>query len=260
MSARFTTGPFRICRPASMAALAISTLCVCPNELTGQSTPPWADSLYALLNADLARVVADQQRYFASHQTYASDLTSLGCETSPGVTLGIVVSPTAFSLAATHGALGLEYGCAVYQGDIAPPTYPARPSGPGKIACTTGAPPVPQALIPPPVPEGPVYVPHDVAPTIRNPEELRSSLVRMYPRDLRENWIGGTAELALFVCDRGTVQQVVLARSSGHDRLDQVAISVAQTIMFRPAEKDGAPVGVWVTVPITFQAKDQRIR
>jgi protein TonB len=78
---------------------------------------------------------------------------------------------------------------------------------------------------------------------------------RRYPARLRNDWIGGTAEVALYVCDQGTVRAAVLRKSSGHQALDEAALDVVQTMAFKPAKHKGSPVGVWVTVPVTFKPR-----
>ena len=102
----------------------------------------------------------------------------------------------------------------------------------------------------------PVYIPHDEAPHMKNPTRFLKDLERMYPRDLRARWVEGTVQISLFVCDQGTVQKAVLASTSGEDRLDEVALLVAENAIFDPAIKDGDPVGVWVTIPVTFRVRD----
>ena len=221
--------------------------------LAGQDRPVWADSIYALIEADLERVLADQERYFSENQSYATDLGTLGCETSRGVTIGVAASPAGFSAVAYHEALGNEFGCAVYLGEIDRPSFPLEPKTPGQLACTHGAPAFPLPVSAPDLSAGPVFIPYDEAPHLQNAPQVRRAMERKYPPSLSNKWIGGTAEVSLFVCDQGTVRAAILAKSSGYPALDDAALTVAQSMAFEPAKYQGSPVGVWVTYPITFK-------
>ena len=206
-----------------------------------------------MVEADLQRVLADQEDFFAENQSYAIDLGTLGCETSRGVTIGVVVSDAGFSAVAMHEALGTEFGCTIYLGDIDPPYYPLEPGTPGELACTPGAPPVPKPVTAVDLAAGPTFTPYDVPPTLQNVKEVQEAMKRRYPARLRNDWIGGTAEVSLFICDLGTVRAAVLAKSSGHPSLDEAALAVVSSMAFEPAKNEGHPVGVWVTYPITFK-------
>lgn len=237
--------------PLLLAACFLSGMSVEP--LAAQDRPVWADSAYALIEADLQRIIADQEAYFSKHQSYASDLGTLGCESSRGVTIGVAASQDGFSAVAFHEALGTTFGCAVYMGQTAPPNFPLEPKVPGQLACTPGAPPYPQPATTPDLSAGPTFTPYDVPPELQNAKVVRAAMEDRYPADLKNDWKGGTAEVALYVCDRGTVRAAVLRKSSGHEELDAAALSVAQTMAFEPAKHKGNSVGVWVTYPITFK-------
>jgi TonB family protein len=218
-----------------------------------QDRPAWADSIYALIEADLQRIMADQEAYFSKHQSYASDLGTLGCESSQGVTIGVAASRDGFSAVAFHEALGTTFGCSVYMGEIEPPHLPLEPRGPGQLVCTPGAPPFPQPVSSPDLSAGPTFTPYDMPPELQNARRVQAAMERRYPARLRNDWIGGTTEVSLYVCDQGTVRAAVLRKSSGHPALDEAALEVVQTMAFKPAELKGSPVGVWVTVPVTFK-------
>ena len=242
-------------RPAGVLLffLACALGGVTGGQLAAQDRPVWADSIYAVVEADLQRVLADQEDFIAENQSYAIDLGTLGCETSRGVTIGVVASTAGFSAVAMHEALGTEYGCTVYLGDIDPPYYPLEPGRPGELACTPGAPPVPKPVTAVDLAAGPTFTPYDVPPALQNAKEVQEAMKRRYPARLKNDWIGGTAEVSLFICDRGTVRAAVLAKSSGHPSLDEAALAVVSSMAFEPAENQGQPVGVWVRYPITFK-------
>lgn len=223
-----------------------------PPTALSQGIPAWADSAYALIQADLSRMLADQQTYFSAHGKYATDLQTLGCQSSAGVTMGINARAGGFSAAATHQALGATKGCAVYLGDVEVPTFPLSPDQPGRILCTQGSPAEPLADLRAEQDASPVSTPYDVPPSVRNPAFLLQAMERRYPPVLRDNGVGGTVQVKLHICDRGTVLAAVLEESSGYELLDNAALKVANAIRFTPARYEGSPVDVWVTLPITF--------
>jgi TonB family protein len=87
-----------------------------------------------------------------------------------------------------------------------------------------------------------------------NPAEVQSALARAWPPLLRDAGIGGVAMLWFFIDENGRVLRAQLAASSGRTELDQAALSVAGTARFRPIVRDGAPVQVWVELPVIFGA------
>lgn len=103
-------------------------------------------------------------------------------------------------------------------------------------------------------PEGPVLMPFTTAPRATNVAEVRRALEEAYPRLLRDAGIGGVVEVWLFIDTEGRVQEVRVARTSGHPRLDQAALDVAPTYRFTPAMNRDEVVPVWVSIPIRFEA------
>ena len=247
--------------PLSNLRLATASLLLAPcflgglavEPVTAQDRPAWADAMYALIQSDLNRLVADQEAFFAKHQSYASDLATLGCESSRGVTIGVAISESGYSAVGLHEALGTSFGCAVYLGEIDRPSVPVEPTVPGQLACTSGAPPAPLPVTAVDLAAGPVFTPYDVPPELQNGNTVRAVMEDRYPARLKNTWKGGTAEVAIYVCDRGTVRATVLRKSSGYEALDQAALEVAEIMAFQPAKYSGNPVGVWVTYPITFR-------
>lgn len=53
----------------------------------------------------------------------------------------------------------------------------------------------------------------------------------------------------------GTVGEVTLAQSSGHDVLDKAALQTIKSWRFTPGKQDGKSVVMWVQVPITFRLR-----
>jgi TonB family protein len=98
----------------------------------------------------------------------------------------------------------------------------------------------------------PRFVPRDEDPRAVNDREIVRMLRDRYPAGLREAGLGGTATVWLFVDREGQVTKVRMQESSGRRALDRAAMSVASSMEFEPALRDGAPVGVWVSRRITF--------
>lgn len=104
--------------------------------------------------------------------------------------------------------------------------------------------------------ERPSYTPFTVAPRLLNMDDVRQALVRAYPSELREEGIGGTVTMWFFLDEEGRVANTIVDQSSGHTALDAAALDVAQVYRFSPAMNRDERVPVWVSLPITFQARD----
>ena len=61
----------------------------------------------------------------------------------------------------------------------------------------------------------------------------------VYPEMSRRLQEQGTVELELSLLDDGTVEELVVARSSGHPRLDESALTAARTWRFNPRTGGG---------------------
>lgn len=147
-----------------------------------------------------------------------------------------------------------------------PPEQIARPATPRVSAASvdediTIAPttfednPVEQ-LAPPPQGGAPVdvptYIERDVEPRLLNAPEMRTLMLRLYPRELREAGISGTVVLWIFVEPDGNPGRTRVHTSSGYRQLDDVAERIAADMRFSPAMLRDVPVGVWISIPVTF--------
>ena len=103
--------------------------------------------------------------------------------------------------------------------------------------------------------EGPAFTPFTVAPSILNRTEVAHAMQDNYPPLLRDAGIGGTAQVYFLLDDTGAVHDYRIERSSAHPALDAAALRVAGVYRFAPALNRGEPVPVWVSFPITFQAR-----
>jgi periplasmic protein TonB len=101
----------------------------------------------------------------------------------------------------------------------------------------------------------PKYVPHTVAPELRNRSDVKRALERNYPAMLRDAGIGGSPTVWFFIDEDGRVLDTRLHQSSGYPAMDQAAMAVAQVMRFSPAMNRDDRVRVWVELPIVFRAR-----
>jgi TonB family protein len=115
-----------------------------------------------------------------------------------------------------------------------------------------------EGLAPPPTgarpSEVPAWIDRDTEPRLRNKAALIELAERRYPAMLREAGVSGSVGVYFFVSERGQVTNAVVQSSSGYAQLDGVALEVAKTGEFEPAMNRDRPVGVWIVLPINFEA------
>jgi len=102
--------------------------------------------------------------------------------------------------------------------------------------------------------DGPVFVAHDVEPTITNGDELKHVLRRVYPSGYRDTGLDVTTILWVYVARDGTVGATRVLTSSGYDVFDGAATQVAEAMVFEPALRDGEPLAVWVNQAVHFKS------
>jgi protein TonB len=101
----------------------------------------------------------------------------------------------------------------------------------------------------------PTFTPFTVAPSILNRSEVVRAMTREYPPLLRDAGIGGTVRVYFFIDEQGSVQDFRIDQTSGHQALDNAALSVADVYRFSAAVNRDKVVPVWVSFPITFQVR-----
>jgi protein TonB len=74
-----------------------------------------------------------------------------------------------------------------------------------------------------------------------------------YPADAARAHEEGTVVLRVLVDAEGRPQQVEIARSSGHARLDAAARDGVLHARFRPVMRDGSAAEAWGLVPVAFK-------
>ncbi len=118
---------------------------------------------------------------------------------------------------------------------------------------TLPAPPVIAKALASATPEFTAYTTH---PEIRDRRRVARALEAEYPPVLRDAGIGGTVQVWFFIDEYGRVQSTQVNESSGHDALDLAALRAAGEISFTPALNRDQAVPVWISLPITFAARD----
>ncbi|HKQ83586.1 MAG TPA: energy transducer TonB [Steroidobacteraceae bacterium] len=73
-----------------------------------------------------------------------------------------------------------------------------------------------------------------------------------YPALSRRLKEQGVVVLKVLVDERGAAQQIEVADSSGHERLDQAAVEAVAAATFRPFLENGVPRAMLVLIPIEF--------
>jgi TonB family protein len=76
-----------------------------------------------------------------------------------------------------------------------------------------------------------------------------------YPEEAREKGMEGEVLLRVEVLANGRVGQIEVRRSSGHEILDQSALSTVKQWKFIPARRGNELIPCWVNIPIKFQLR-----
>jgi TonB family protein len=97
--------------------------------------------------------------------------------------------------------------------------------------------------------------PHTVGPELRDPWRVGEIISSHYPRHLRDAGVGGTVHVSVLIDTSGRVQNARVVRSSGRGALDSAALRAVREFLFTPAYRDGVPVPMWLTFPITFRGR-----
>lgn len=97
-------------------------------------------------------------------------------------------------------------------------------------------------------------------PVIRlNADDIARRIQHTYPTELRNEGIGGSVQLALFVEVSGEPVKYEILESSGHEVLDVAASDVSMGLRFEPAKRLGRPVAVWISQRLTFAVAKQAV-
>jgi protein TonB len=111
-----------------------------------------------------------------------------------------------------------------------------------------------ETITPPPVNTTAIAQPSStfvVPPMVESVEYVRAP-APVYPRESSRRREHGTVLLRVLVDPSGRAAQILVERSSGHERLDVAAREAVQRALFRPHEVNGVPQAAQVLIPIEF--------
>ncbi|MCH7528097.1 MAG: energy transducer TonB [Candidatus Marinimicrobia bacterium] len=109
---------------------------------------------------------------------------------------------------------------------------------------------------PPPPDEGPTvrFIPYDEAPVPIGGYTAIQRNVR-YPPIAQEAGIEGTVIVQAFVNNKGRVTETVVLKGIPNTGLDEAAVEAIRRTRFTPAKQRDRPVGVWISIPVSFKLK-----
>jgi len=98
----------------------------------------------------------------------------------------------------------------------------------------------------------PVFTPFTVKPELLNRDEVRTALMKNYPRGLRLEDGRAITVVWVYVDKNGNTTSVHIRNSSGNAQLDEASLAVARVMRWSPAMNGQEVVPVWIQVPVVF--------
>lgn len=129
------------------------------------------------------------------------------------------------------------------------------------LTISEAAPALPAIVPPPPAPpQAPEAITARAEPvTAVIPPQFNADYLNnpapQYPPLSRRLGEEGRVMLRVFVDERGLPARVELRSSSGHERLDKVALETVRHWKFVPARRGEQAISAWVLVPISFSLR-----
>ncbi|NQV41053.1 MAG: TonB family protein [Candidatus Marinimicrobia bacterium] len=77
----------------------------------------------------------------------------------------------------------------------------------------------------------------------------------VYPELAKESGVGGTTIVQVVIDKEGVSGNAIVLKSAGDASLDAAAIEAVQKTIWNPAQNEGQPVSVRITMPIVFRLK-----
>ena len=106
---------------------------------------------------------------------------------------------------------------------------------------------------PPPTPDQMIeFIPYDEDPVpIGGYQGIKNRA--KYPEIAREAGIEGMVIVRAFIDEKGIVREMKIQKGIPNTGLDEAAMSAIGRTKFKPAKQRDKPVGVWISIPITFK-------
>jgi TonB family protein len=92
-------------------------------------------------------------------------------------------------------------------------------------------------------------------PAFADEERAREEIGDAWPAALKSTEVGGTVCITATIGVDGKARNVGVLSSSGQPRLDSAAVSAVRRIMWRPGTRNGRPIALPITRPITFELR-----
>jgi len=97
-------------------------------------------------------------------------------------------------------------------------------------------------------------------PELRDASEAQRIIQLFYPAQLQRTGIGGDVRVMVWVDETGLPTDREILVTSGAPALDRAALRALGRLEFRPARRQGQPVGSWVKFTIQFQPAEAMLR
>jgi len=105
---------------------------------------------------------------------------------------------------------------------------------------------------PPPPMDAPDFIPYDEDPVpIGGYAAIKKKA--KYPDIAREAGIEGMVIVRAFIDAKGIVRETKIQLGIPNTGLNEAAMSAVKKTRFKPAKQRDKPVGVWISIPITFR-------
>ena len=91
-------------------------------------------------------------------------------------------------------------------------------------------------------------------PELVSRTEASAIIASYYPVELQRDGVEGVVKLMFWVGAEGIPESIQKRVGSGNSELDYAAMRAARDLRFRPATRNGVPVGTWVEVDVRFFA------
>ena len=90
-----------------------------------------------------------------------------------------------------------------------------------------------------------------------DPAQPEPDMQALYPQDLKDAGVEGTAVVAVRVLEDGSVDHVKIHQSSGVEELDSAARTGVGQMRFRPGTINGTPNPMWTYLRIGFKLQPE---
>lgn len=89
------------------------------------------------------------------------------------------------------------------------------------------------------------------------PKLINSHSAFRYPAEAYRQSYQGKVVIRILVAEDGTISAAQIYKSSGYKILDQAALDIAKTSVFKPGTVDGIPQELWVLIPVDFHLNSE---